>query len=410
MKKKQILVVTVSPIFPPNSGGKMYLANMILPLTEEYDFHLIAYASQDDEIINHKYEDEYKKHFKTYHFIYNLRQPYNMNKLEKIRHYLFHIIHGMPLMDCSFYSKEAIKIANKIVRENHIDIIETHNLHTCFIRKEFPEIPALLVCHNIEGNLFPFWVHRRKAAWKNYIIETIAQISRKNTNDIELRNKWKYEAMSYISKEDMNLADDFKDCQKVYLPMPFSIKPYNPPKKKDKFQLLWLGGFDWYPNLEGMEWFIDNVYPYFTEMDLEGIELHIVGKKPTEKILKLNNSKSVFVHGWVDSIEDMMNRADLLIVPILSGSGTRIKIIESICHGKAIVSTSKGAQGSELTDGVNIVIRDDPKAFYDAIMELKTDWNKIEMLSRNAYDFAVENHDLKKIMDRKKKIYESISK
>lgn len=409
MGKKQILVVTVSPIFPVNSGGKKYIANLTLPLAGEYDFHLIACGTPEDEEINKKYEQEYQKYFKSYCFVTNLRQPQNMNNFGRVKHYLFHILKGMPLMDCSFYTKEAVQAARKIVKEYDIDLLETHNLHTCFIRKEFPEIPALLCSQNIEGNLFPFWVHKRKQKWKNWIIESIAKISRKNTYEIEIKNKWKYNAMSFISQEDMDMVDDSANCEKVFLPMPFTIKPYVPPRKRDKLHLFWLGGFDWHPNLEGMEWFIDKILPLFTESDWELLELHIVGKKPTDKILSVHDGKRIFVHGWVDSIEQVMEQMDLLIVPILSGSGTRIKIIESICHGKAVLSTTKGAQGAGLTDGLNIVIRDEPSEFYQAIMELVKDWDQVERISKEAYQFAAENHDLLKVTEKKKEIYARIA-
>ena len=410
MRKKQILIVTVSPIFPVNSGGKRYTANLVLPLADEYDFHLIACATPEDVKLNQKYDNEYRKYFKSYYFITNLKQPQYMGKLGKVRHYLYHILRRMPLMDCSFYTKEAVLLARKIVKEHKIDILETHNLHTSFIRKEFPEIPALLCSHNIEGNVFPFWVHKREAWWKNLIIEMIAGISRKNTYKVEIENKWKYNAMSFISKQDMDMVKDFQDCRKVFLPMAFEIGTYHPPQKKGKLHLLWLGGFDWYPNQEGMEWFIDHVLPRFKEQELAGIELHIVGKKPSEKISSVHNGRSVFVHGWVDSIRQVMADTDLLIVPILSGGGTRIKIIESICYGRAVLSTTKGAQGSGLTDGVNIVIRDDPEAFYQAILEFSKHWDKVEHFSRSAYQFAKENHDIEKVSQKKRDIYEEITK
>ena len=410
MQKKQILIVTVSPIFPPDSGGNMYRANTILPLAKEYDLHLIAHGTAEDLEALPKYEKEYEKYFKSFHFVFNLKQPFNMNKLEKIKHYLFHIIHGMPLMDCSFYTKEGVKYAKEIIKRYNIDIIETHNLHTCYIKKTFPHIPSLLCSQNIEGNLFPFWIHERHQKWKNMIINTIANISRKNTYEIEIKNKLKYNAMSFISQEDMDMVDDFTDCKKVFLPMPFEIPPFMPPVKKEKFHLLWLGGFDWFPNLEGMEWFIDRVLPLFSSDDFQDIEIHIAGKKPTPKILSIHNNQNIFVHGWVESIEKLLWKTDLLIVPILSGSGTRIKIIESICHGKAILSTTKGAQGSGLTDEINIMIRDDPKEFYEAIIDLKNNWTKVEKLSQHAYDFAKINHYLNKIIQKKKEIYEYITK
>lgn len=101
--KKQILVCTVSPIFPISSGGKIYTANTILPLSEEYDYNLISfYEEGDDSIIT--YKSEYDKYFKTYNFIKRPKMPHEMNGFGKIMHFGRHIINGLPLMDCSFYS------------------------------------------------------------------------------------------------------------------------------------------------------------------------------------------------------------------------------------------------------------------------------------------------------------------
>ena len=101
---------------------------------------------------------------------------------------------------------------------------------------------------------------------------------------------------------------------------------------------------------EGVKWFLNSVW---NKVDSNNVKLHIAGKGGPKWLLN-HKFKNVEYHGFVESSSDFMNKYDLMVVPLLSGSGMRLKIVEAMAHKKAIVSTTVGAEGIECADNKNI--------------------------------------------------------
>jgi polysaccharide biosynthesis protein PslH len=126
-----------------------------------------------------------------------------------------------------------------------------------------------------------------------------------------------------------------------------------------------LGSMDWMPNQEGIRWFLDKVWTALAD-EFDGLQLCLAGRNMPECIYKLN-SKGVNVEGEVKNAYDYMRSKSLMIVPLLAGSGLRVKIIEGMACGNTIISTSTGAEGIACTDGKNIIIANTPEEFIQRI-------------------------------------------
>jgi glycosyltransferase involved in cell wall biosynthesis len=97
--------------------------------------------------------------------------------------------------------------------------------------------------------------------------------------------------------------------------------------------------------------------------------------------------------GFVDDLEGLYQRSRVVCAPILAGGGTRIKIIEAAAYGKAVVATRVGAEGLNMRDGVELLLRDDPGSFADACLQLLNDAVLCERLGRAAYATVVRCYD-----------------
>ena len=128
-------------------------------------------------------------------------------------------------------------------------------------------------------------------------------------------------------------------------------------------ELFHIGSMNWLPNIEGIEWFIENVWPLIIEQ-YPSITFTIAGRNiPNQFYAK--NIKNFKVEGEVPDAKQFMLSKDIMIVPLLSGSGIRIKIIEGMALGKTIITTSIGAEGLDINDGVNILIANTPQEFLE---------------------------------------------
>jgi glycosyltransferase involved in cell wall biosynthesis len=124
-----------------------------------------------------------------------------------------------------------------------------------------------------------------------------------------------------------------------------------------------------------------------------GVTLSIVGRAPTPAVQRLAELPGVDVTGRVDDVRDYIGRAAVYVVPIRIGGGTRLKIFEAMGMGKAVVSTTIGAEGLPVTDGADVVIADDAPAFADAVVGLLRDPARRVQLERAARDLVVTHYD-----------------
>src|SRR5258708_35841640 len=127
--------------------------------------------------------------------------------------------------------------------------------------------------------------------------------------------------------------------------------------------LVFTGAMDWMPNEDGMLHFLEKILPRIRKQIPE-VSLWIVGRQPSRRLQELAaRTPGVRVTGTVEDIRPYVHRAAVYVVPLLVGSGTRLKIFEAMAMGKAVVSTSLGAEGLPVRNGENVILADEPESF-----------------------------------------------
>ena len=157
-------------------------------------------------------------------------------------------------------------------------------------------------------------------------------------------------------------------------------------------RLVFVGGMGWYPNRFGIIWFIDKVLPLIVN-EYPDIQLDIVGNPEPLVEIPSQYTKNINVLGFVDDFKPIVHKATLMIVPLNVGSGTRLKVIEGMSLGKCIVSTSKGAEGIDVTNNENILIANTEYEFFEEICNAIRDNELRERISINARKTAVDTYD-----------------
>lgn len=164
---------------------------------------------------------------------------------------------------------------------------------------------------------------------------------------------------------------------------------------------------NWMPNEEGIYWFLSNVWEKVSKRNPD-LQLNLAGRNMPKWLLKLKK-KNVNVIGEVPDAKEFVKNNDIAIVPLLSGSGIRIKIIESMAMGKTVVTTMVGAEGIQYSEYENIIIADSPAKMVEVICKIVNDPNEAQRIGWNARRLVEDVYDNKKIIDRLLVFYDEIS-
>ena len=171
--------------------------------------------------------------------------------------------------------------------------------------------------------------------------------------------------------------------------------------------LIYIGSMDWYPNEDAVAFFADEVLPRIQEK-VPDVAFSIVGGNPSARVQKLAERDSIIVTGRVPEIKPYFAKATVFVVPLRIGSGTRLKILEALAMGKAIVSTTVGAEGLDLKDGAEIFIADEPTAFADAVTRLLTDAQLRRRIGENGRSRVEQDYDWRSIGEKLHALYTKI--
>jgi sugar transferase (PEP-CTERM/EpsH1 system associated) len=157
-------------------------------------------------------------------------------------------------------------------------------------------------------------------------------------------------------------------------------------------QLVFTGSMDWLPNEDGMIHFADEILPRIRAA-IPGVTLSIVGRAPTPAVRRLAERPGIDVTGRVDDVRPHVAAGTVYVVPLRIGGGTRLKIFEAMSMGKAVVSTSIGAEGLPVTDGRDVILADDPQSFADAVVNLIRDTGARARIEAAARRLVVERYE-----------------
>jgi glycosyltransferase involved in cell wall biosynthesis len=393
-KKPGVLLVTTSPLLPLNAGGRIYAWGTTAPLAGDFDYHLIALATPEEltefEADRDSLTDQYHSVFKTFRFFPRPAIPGDMSRGDALRHLWFHTVHGLPLIDVSYYSPGVVEAARDLVGRGMVDVLEVDHAHMAFVRRFVDSIPAILVNHNIEGDLHPFWMTERWSSLEWAVWRLFASVSRRNTRRVEVGNGYGFSSKLFISGVDAARVSD--ECPKFVLPVPMQPEPPRSPTSSDALVILWLGSFDWSPNVEGLRWFLDRVWPGLSQETGPRFELHIVGSNPPSDVSAAAQEGVVHVHGYVEDISEVKRRSDVLIAPLLSGSGVRVKVVEGLAAGLPVVATAKGVEGLSAVPARDLLLADDAEAFAAALVRLGSDPELRRRLSEAGQDYVRSTH------------------
>jgi polysaccharide biosynthesis protein PslH len=272
-----------------------------------------------------------------------------------------------------------------VMEELHPDLITVEHDDLAAIVADLPShIPAALSTHNASWRL----LERRAALGRRAALRLEAARHRRMVESAVPR----YAGVVVVSEAD---ARDFaaagaRRVEVVPNGADFAARPL--PQPGGPPTLLFTGSMDHEPNRDAILWFGRQVWPAVAA-EVPGARLLVVGRGPQERLRDLAGQPGVDVVGPVPDMLPFFERAHAVIAPLRSGGGSRLKILEALAAGRAVVSTTVGAEGLDLTPGEHILVGDGAEAFAAACARLLRDMELRERLAANGRRHAAERYD-----------------
>jgi len=281
-----------------------------------------------------------------------------------------------------------------ILKENTYDFIQLESLYMAsYIStiKKYSNALIVMRSHNIESQIWEdMSCQNRKPILKWYY-----KLCARRLEFFEEKMYGEYDLTFAISNKDAEHYSKYSnECDTHVIPVGLDSKLYDKTitdNKSNELMFGYLGSLDWTPNIEGLLWFFENVWSKI-EKQYSNIEFHLAGRNPVEQIKAIDNNSLVH-HGEIDSAQDFLNSLDIVVVPLFSGSGIRVKILESMAMGKLVISTNKGFEGIAIENGVHAEIANNSKEFIECMSKYLNDPGAVHSIAANARKFINKNFD-----------------
>jgi polysaccharide biosynthesis protein PslH len=159
------------------------------------------------------------------------------------------------------------------------------------------------------------------------------------------------------------------------------------PQPPEQNQLVFTGSMDWRPNQDAAQYFVREVFPILKGVKPD-LECTFVGRDPPQEIVALSNTPGIHITGTVDDVRPYVRRSAVYVVPLRVGGGSRLKILEAMAMGRAVVSTTVGAEGLNVEHERHVLLADNPRAIADAVLRLLQSSDERERLARNGRELV----------------------
>jgi len=395
-----ILFICNKSPYPPKEGGSIAMYNIIIGLLKHnFNVKVLTISTPKLLVDVTKISDDFIERTGFESFFINTTPRFSAAFKNLFSCKAYHISRF-----------ESQPFANKIIsvlKTNKFDIIQLESLFVApyvNIIRQYSDARIVLRSHNIEHLIWK----RIAASEKNIIKKMYLKMQSRRLMRYELSVLNSFDGIASITNTD---AEYFKNngCTTPIETIPFGIDNTDGDLShitREYPSLFFLGTLNWIPNTDGLKWFIDNVWNAISEA-YPDLNFYIAGRH-TPLWLKRLNKRRIIVLGEIDDALSFMYSKSVMIVPLFSGSGMRVKIIEAMYASDAIVSTTIGAEGINYTHEKNILIANTPYEFIKAIQLCIENQKYCENLGSEAKNLVLNKYLNDTIIDKLTAFYKGL--
>jgi len=291
-----------------------------------------------------------------------------------------------------FVSDRIINALGQLLDEQDFDVVQLEGPYLFYCIPAIREKSKALIslrAHNIEHEI---WIRNARQSGKHFMrsyFRIMAQRIRKLETDLLAA----VDVLVPISGRDASIYASLGIQCPIYTAT-FGLEKGKypvtaPPPVTD---LFFLGALDWRPNIEGLDWFIVHAWPLI-KFRFPYMKFYIAGRNAAKYYSRKKSDPDIIVVGEVEDAREFISNHAVMIVPLLSGSGIRVKVLEGMAMERVVITTGIGLEGIDAHDREEVFIANDPDAFLSAVTELADNAELLMTTGRKSRRFVMENFD-----------------
>jgi polysaccharide biosynthesis protein PslH len=378
----RVLWVKAGKLLPVDTGGKIRSYNIVRYLARDHEVTLLSYYGGQRDAA---YEASLAKEIPGSQIIYTAAP--DSNALQRGLDYLYRLPRPAPYAVSKFTHSTVRTTVGGWLAGGRFDVAVCDFLSAS---SNFPSrrtTPCILFQHNVESSLW----QRMAATESNPVKKLSFAIESAKMTRYERATLGRFQHIIAVSEHDrQQMLKMDPACEITVVPTGVDTQKFKvaPPSSANPPRVVFTGSMDWEPNIDAVDYFCAQIWPRIRKEFPDAI-FQIVGRNPFAKVRRLA-SDSVQVTGTVPSVEDYLEKASVVVVPLRIGGGTRLKIFEAMAMGKALVSTSIGAEGLDIQSGRDLLLADDAGSLADAVLLLLRDAGIRRKIEQAAVETAAQ--------------------
>ena len=384
--KKKILLLTQVLPYPPDSGPKVKTWNVLKYLAQHHEVTLVSFV-RGDQSVEVKHLQQYCAAVHTV----EMKRAKVADGLAMLRSF----VTGQPWMMLRDDRAEMRALIAELCQIQQFDIAHADQHNMAQYAERVPGARKILDAHNALWLLYKRLSETMSGGLQKPLLARDWRLLKK----YEGRICREFDGLLAVSAEDQAALEEAAAQKLNAIVIPIAVDTDEMAfvqRNTTADHILHIGTMYWPPNIDGIKWFVQEVYPLIRAQK-PAVQFDVVGARPPQELTALNTQGlGIHVTGYVEDPQPYLRQAALMVVPLRAGGGMRVKILNALSQGLPIVTTTIGCEGIAVEHGKHVLIADSPTDFAKAVLTLLENRLLADELGQNGraliqatYDYRV---------------------
>jgi glycosyltransferase involved in cell wall biosynthesis len=403
MARPRLLFLCQTLPYPPDGGVNIRTYHVLRMLARQFEIDALCFYRQSERV-NREAVDAGLEGLRPFAHVHAFPIPQELHRGRLLWDHARSVARRRAYTMYAYESSAFRACVRQLLATRRYALAHVDSLDLVTYLPMLQELPVVCAHHNIESLL----LRRRARGERSLLRRAYIALQAELLARVE-RDWWPRVALNVVVSEadGRQLRSRAPAAPMVVVPNGVDVSAFRPAPGREK-GLVFVGGANWFPNSDALEYFCREILPHIRRRLGERVPVRWVGRCTDGDVAHYRDRYGVELTGYVDDVRPFVRDAACYIAPLRVGGGTRLKILDAWAMGKAVVSTSVGSEGLHVANRTNILTCDRPEEFAEGVMTVLTDKDLRTRLGQNARATAERYYSWEVISGPMLRAYEQV--